>query len=66
MERVSFSKIGNNEYFTPEKFEEIRSHKIYQGFSATFQEFRGEIILRVDIARKLVRKDRVLEAINKL
>ena len=37
---------------------------MYKGFSASFQECDKGIFLRVDTARKIVRKDTVKDVIN--
>ena len=65
MSRLNFVEIGRSgKYFSVEKVENIDNLKMYKGFSSSFQECEKGMMLRVDTARKIVRKETVLEAIN--
>ena len=67
MKRLTYTEIGKSgKYFTPSKIQEIDNLKMYKGYSSTFQELERGMFLRVDTARKIVRKDTVLECINAL
>ena len=60
-------EVGKSgKYFTPKKAQDIDNLKIFKGYCSTFQELERGMFLRVDTARKIVRKDTVLEAINAL
>ena len=67
MKRLTYQEIGKSgKYFTSGKVQEIDNLKMFKGYSSTFQELERGMFLRVDTARKIVRKDTVLEAINAL
>lgn len=65
MSRGNYVEIGRSgKYFTTAKTQNIDNLKMFKGFSSTFQECEKGMFLRVDTARKIVRKDSVLDAIN--
>ena len=65
MSRGKYVEIGRSgKYFTTEKTQNIDNLKMFKGFSSTFQECEKGMFLRVDTARKIVRKDTVLDVIN--
>ena len=67
MNRLDYTEIDKSgKYLTLSKLQKIDNLKMYKGFSAAFQELEEGIFLRVDTARKIVRKDTVLECINTL
>ena len=65
MSRLAYQEIGRSgKYFNSTKVTNIDNMKMYKGFTSSFQECDKGIFLRVDTARKIVRKDTVLERIN--
>ena len=67
MRRLGYMEIGKSgKYFTTKKTQDIDNLKMFKGYCSTFQELERGMFLRVDTARKIVRKDTVLEAINAL
>ena len=67
MRRLGYSEIGKSgKYFTDKKTQEIDNLRMYKGYTSTFMELEKGMFLKVDTARKIVRKDTVLETINRL
>jgi len=65
MSRLGFIEIGRSgKYFTSARTQNIDNLKMFKGFTSSFQECEKGMFLRVDTARKIVRKDTVLETIN--
>jgi len=65
MSRMGYIEIGRSgKYFTSGRSQPIDNLQMFKGFTSTFQECEKGMFLRVDTARKIVRKDTVLETIN--
>ena len=66
MRRHHYSELGKSrKFFNTDKFEEPDSSiRIFSGYQANFIETEKLLYLRVDPAKKIVRKERVIDVIN--
>jgi hypothetical protein len=67
MSRLNYVEIGRTgKYFNTGSKDVIDNLYMYKGFASSFVEVVGGVYLRVDTARKIVRKDTVLSIIDEL
>ncbi len=65
MGKLGFTEIGKTgKYFNNKDKEEIDSIIMYNGYKSNFVQLEGGLYLRVDSAKKIVRKETVLDCIN--
>lgn len=65
MEKMNYVEIGRTgKYFNSKKNQKIDNLIMYSGYKANFMELDQGIFLRIDLARKIVRNQSVLQAIN--
>jgi hypothetical protein len=67
MSDLGYIEIGRSgKYFNPNRCDNIDNLHCFKGYCSSFLECDAGIYLRVDTARKIVRKDTVLDAINSI
>lgn len=67
MSRLGYIEIGRSgKYFNTSSKSPIDNLDMYKGFVSSFTECEKGVFLRVDTARKIVRKDTVMDVIDSI
>ena len=65
MSKLDYVEIGRTgKYFNAKRSEKIDNLMMFSGYKANFMELERGIYLRIDTAKKIVRNQSVLQAIN--
>lgn len=67
MSRLNYVEIGKSgKYFNTESKTQIDNLYMYKGYVSSFNETEKGVYFRVDTARKIVRKDTVMNEIDRI
>jgi hypothetical protein len=67
MSDLGYIEIGKSgKYFNPKRCDNVDNLHCFKGYCSSFLECENGMYLRVDTARKMVRKDTVLDLINSI